>query len=79
MAIGLRRRNYETQVCQFIVDDVTEISLLPNLTSGGKADPLTKIIACAMGSTVSITGEDNIFYILIQIPMLTNQRKPCII
>lgn len=64
MAIGLLRKNYETQVCQFVVDDVTEISLLPNLTTRGKEDPLKTILACAMGSTARIAGEDSIFYIL---------------
>lgn len=64
MAVGLLRKNYETQVCQFVVDDVTEISLLPNLTTRGKADPLKTILACAMGSTAKITGEDSIYYVL---------------
>lgn len=64
MAIGLLKKNYETQVCQFVVDDVTEISLLPNLNTRGKSDPLKTILACAMGSTARITGEDSIFYIL---------------
>lgn len=64
MAIGLLKKNYETQVCQFVVDDVTEISLLPNLTTRGKAAPLKTILACAMGSTARITGEDGIYYIL---------------
>lgn len=64
MAIGLLKKNYETQVCQFIVDDVTEISLLPNLNTRGKSDPLKTILACAMGSTVRITDEDGFYYIL---------------
>lgn len=64
MAIGLLRKNYETQVCQFIVDNETEIVLLPNLDARGQVDPLKTILACAMGSKAFITGEDNVYYIL---------------
>lgn len=64
MAVGLRRKNYETQVCHFIMDDEAEVALLPDLSSAGKADPLKRIYACAMGSIAKITGEDSVYYIL---------------
>ena len=64
MAIGLLKKNYETRVCHFIVDNETEIALLPNLDTKGQIDPLKTIYSCSMGSIAKITGEDGIYYIL---------------
>ncbi|MBQ8195300.1 MAG: hypothetical protein IJZ47_08015 [Oscillospiraceae bacterium] len=64
MAISLLRKNYETQACQFVVDNESEVALLPTLTTAGQIDPLKRVYACGMGSIAKITGADGVYYVL---------------